>query len=328
MADKEYRFDPDTLSYEVVKEPLRIRLYRLSRKAIVLFIIVCIINLAFSLIVPRTPKMARLERERENLLQRYDLLDDRIAAASQRLDALQSRDNDVYRPLFGADTTVVPGVYVPYPDSVYTYLGEYAYGERMRSSWEALDAVSRRLYRQSLSLDQLQGLATDKESMASSIPAIWPIDKRNLRNNLGAFGGRLHPIHKRYIKHDGLDMPAHIGDPVYATGNGVVKMTDIGYRSRGYGRQILIDHGFGYQTRYAHLSQIDVEPGQVVHRGERIGRVGNTGASTGPHLHYEVIFMNTPRDPVNYFRRDMSEEEFERIINAARETTYEPLPEE
>lgn len=183
--------------------------------------------------------------------------------------------------------------------------------------------MTRRTYLQSRSLDELQLLATDKEHMATAIPAIWPIDKRDLRNSIGAYGGRMHPIYKRYIKHDGIDLPAKIGDPVYATGNGVVQSTDIGFRNRGYGRQILIDHGFGYKTRYAHLSQIDVEPGQHVTRGEQIGRVGNTGASTGPHLHYEVIYMGHTVDPINYFRRDMDDEEFERIIRAARETTYE-----
>lgn len=322
MAGKEYRFNPDTLVYEEVREPVRVRVYRFLRNGLVIFIIVCIVNLLFSLVF-HTPKMNRIFRENEELLARYDLLEERIRQASLTLDRLHRRDIDVYRPLFGADTLDITGIYTPYPDSVYAYLDDSPYGGRVKSIWKSLDDVTRRLYLQSRSLDELQILATDKENMATAIPAIWPIDQRNLRNNIGSYGGRLHPIYKRYIKHEGIDLPATTGDPVYATGNGIVKATDIGYRSKGYGRQILVDHGFGYMTRYAHLSQIDVEPGQYVTRGEQIGRVGSTGGSTGPHLHYEVIYMGRTVNPVNYFRRDMDAAEFERIIQAARETTYE-----
>jgi len=252
-----------------VREPLRLRIYRLLRKGLVVIITVCIVNLLFSFVF-HTPKMDRIARENEELLLRYALLDDRIREDAERLDAMHQRDISVYRPLFGADSLDITGIYVPYPDSVYAYLDAYPYGDRIKASWQRLDRVTRRTYLQSRSLDELQLLATDKEHMATAIPAIWP-----------------------------------------------------GFRNRGYGRQILIDHGFGYKTRYAHLSQIDVEPGQHVTRGEQIGRVGNTGASTGPHLHYEVIYMGHTVDPINYFRRDMDDEEFERIIRAARETTYE-----
>lgn len=322
MAGKEYRFNPDTLVYEEVREPRRLRVYRILRNGLVIFIVVCIVNLIFSLIF-HTPKSNRIARENEEVLAEYDLLDERIRQASLRLEELHRRDVGVYRPLFGADSLDIAGIYIPYPDSVYSHLDNLPYGERVKSTWKALDAVTRRLYLQSRSLDQLQILTTDKENMATAIPAIWPIDQRNLRSNMGAYGGRLHPIYKRYIKHEGIDLPATTGDPVYATGNGIVKLTDIGFRNRGYGRQILVDHGFGYMTRYAHLSQIDVEPGQYVTRGEQIGRVGSTGGSTGPHLHYEVIYMGQTVNPVNYFRRDMDAAEFERIIQAARETTYE-----
>lgn len=310
------------MTYEEVREPLRLRAYRFLRNGLVIFIIVCIVNLLFSLVF-HTPKMNSIARENEELLTRYDLLDERIRQASLTLDELHRRDIDVYRPLFGADSLDIIGIYTPYPDSVYAYLDNSQYAGRVKSTWKALDDVTRRLYLQSKSLDQLQVLATDKENMATAIPAIWPIDKRNLRSNMGSYGGRLHPIYKRYIKHEGIDLPATTGDPVYATGNGIVKSTDIGYRNKGYGRQILVDHGFGYMTRYAHLSQIDVEPGQYVTRGEQIGRVGSTGGSTGPHLHYEVIYMGQTVNPVNYFRRDMDAAEFERILQAARETTYE-----
>ncbi len=123
--------------------------------------------------------------------------------------------------------------------------------------------------------------------------------------------------------HQGIDLGDKPGDAVYATGNGVVKDTDLGMRRRGYGRQILIDHGFGYRTRYAHLTSIDVVEGQQIKRGEQIGTVGNTGGSTGPHLHYEVIYMGKPVDPINYLKRDMDEAEFERIIEEANTTTFE-----
>lgn len=322
MSGKKYRFNPETLMYEEVREPLRLRAYRLLRKGLVVLIVVCIVNLLFSFVF-HTPKMDRIARENSELLMRYDILDKRIREAAERLDILHQRDIGVYRPLFGADSLDIAGIYLPYPDSVYTYLNESPYGDRIETSWRALDQVTRRTYLQSRSLDQLQMFATDKEYMATAIPAIWPIDKRNLRNRIGSYGGRMHPIYKRYIKHEGIDLPAKTGDPVYATGNGIVQSTDIGFRSRGYGRQILIDHGFGYKTRYAHLSQIDVEPGQRVTRGEQIGRVGNTGGSVGSHLHYEVIYMGHTVDPINYFRRDMSAAEFERIIQAAQETTYE-----
>ena len=322
MSGKKYRFNPETLMYEEVREPLRLRAYRLLRKGLVVLIVVCIVNLLFSFVF-HTPKMDRIARENSELLMRYDILDKRIREAAERLDILHQRDIGVYRPLFGADSLDIAGIYLPYPDSVYTYLNESPYGDRIETSWRALDQVTRRTYLQSRSLDQLQMFATDKEYMATAIPAIWPIDKRNLRNRIGSYGGRMHPIYKRYIKHEGIALPAKTGDPVYATGNGIVQSTDIGFRSRGYGRQILIDHGFGYKTRYAHLSQIDVEPGQRVTRGEQIGRVGNTGGSVGSHLHYEVIYMGHTVDPINYFRRDMSATEFERIIQAAQETTYE-----
>ena len=304
-------------------EPLRLHIYRLLRKGLVVIIVVCIVNLIFSFVF-RTPKANRIAAERDELLLRMEALDDRIRAAQLRVDELHARDVNVYRPLFGVDSLHIAGIYTSYPDSVYRSLASRPFGDRIVASWQTLDALTRRLYLQSRSLDTLQLMASDKEKMATAIPAIWPIDKRNLRNSLGAYGGRFHPIYKRYIKHEGLDMPAHIGDPVYATGNGVVRSVDNGLRSRGYGKQILIDHGFGYQTRYAHLSRIDVRPGQEIRRGEQIGCVGNTGGSTGAHLHYEVIYWGHTVNPINYFRRDMSTEDFERIIRSARETTYEP----
>lgn len=290
------------------------------RQLVVLLIIVIIFNLIYASFF-YTPKLGKLEKERNDLLMQYEILNDKIRETSMLLDDIQYRDNKVYRQLFAADTLSVPGIYSEFPDYRYEFLDGKEYAELMLSTWKSLDAVTRRIYLQSRSLDQIQALSKDAELMTSAIPAIWPIDKRNLRHGIGSFGMRVHPVTKVYKAHTGIDLGAKTGDPVYVTADGVVKMVES--KATGYGKQILVDHGYGYQTRYAHLSYIGVVPGQHVKRGERIGKVGNTGTSTGPHLHYEVIYRGAHMNPVNYFRRDMNAAEFDNIINNAREVQFE-----
>lgn len=322
MAAKQYKFNPDTLTYEKVREPARLRVYRFVRKALIAFIVVCVLNLVLSS-VAGTPKMKRIERDHIELLFKYRILNDRIDVAGQRLAMLRERDERVYRSLFGAEPLEVDGADIPFPDNRYAWLEGDPYTPLLTDSWRRLDAVTRSLYRQSLSLDQLQELVLDKELMATAIPATWPIDMRSL-TNIDYYGPRSsHPLYKRPTMHKGIDLGSPLGTPVYATANGTVESTDMGLRRRGYGRQILIDHGFGYQTRYAHLTTIDVAEGQQVRRGEQIGTVGSTGGSTGPHLHYEVIYMGNTVDPINYLKRDMDEAEFERLIEEANRTTFE-----
>lgn len=321
MAKKEYRFNPDTLSYEEIKEPLRLRVYRVLRKGLVVFIAVCIVNIVYSSLY-YTPKLRRIAREEEEYLMKYRILDNRIKVAGGKLAEIKDRDNNVYRRIFAADTLAIEGIYNPYPQDRYIYMSDDYYGSLMMNSWRELDAVSRLLYLQSRSLDELQMLAMAKENLATAVPAIWPIDRRNLRK-IDRYGGRIHPIYKRWIFHKGIDLGAHTGDPVYATASGVVKSTDKGQRRVGYGQQVLIDHGFGYQTRYAHLSKIEVKPGQVVRKGEQIGLVGSTGGSTGPHLHYEVIYKSQTVNPINYLQNDMDEAEFEKIIATGNAATFE-----
>ena len=166
-------------------------------------------------------------------------------------------------------------------------------------------------------------LAKNKENMSLAVPAIMPIDKKLLKGHIGAYGMRFHPKLHIWRTHKGIDLGGRIGDPVYATGNGTVKEVEITRSRRGYGTQILIDHEFGYQTRYAHLDKVWVKKGDKIMRGQRIADLGNTGISTGPHLHYEVLYMGHHVNPINYINKNMSTEEFENIISSARETTYE-----
>ena len=184
-------------------EPLRLHIYRLLRKGLVVIIVVCIVNLIFSFVF-RTPKANRIAAERDELLLRMEALDDRIRAAQLRVDELHARRREClpaalrrrFAPTLRASTPPIPirstGSWPSRP-----------FGDRIVASWQTLDALTRRLYLQSRSLDTLQLMASDKEKMATAIPAIWPIDKRNLRNSLGAYGGRFHPIYKRYINTKG-----------------------------------------------------------------------------------------------------------------------------
>ena len=313
MAKKRYKFNPQTLTYEVITIPFRIKFYRALRKVLIGFILASIVNVLFSFFF-YTPKMYRISRDNNELLIKYNMLNDKLRAATARLQEIRHRDNSVYRSLFGTDSLNMQGIYTPYPDSKYKHLNNDLYTP-------LLDGMSRLLYLESKSLDELEELSKNKEMMAEAIPAIWPVNKRNLRGHIGAFGTRRHPVTGRIAGHQGIDLGGRVGDPVYATGNGRVAFNNEG--ERGYGKQVLINHGFGYKTRYAHLSKILVAPGQYVRRGELIGEVGSTGRSTGPHLHYEVIYRGLHVDPLNYFSRDMSEEEFAKIVESAQATTYE-----
>ncbi len=329
MAHQEPTFDLHQLTHEVVSAtqevvtvPFRLRTYRLIRKILIGFILVSIANVLFSYFF-LTPKMLRINRDNQELVVRYRILQDRIRTAERRLDEIRHRDLYVYRPLFAADTVSVEGVGLSYPDAKYAALAGYEYSPLMTGTWRRLDGLARRLYETSLSLDELQQLSRNKEIMSQAIPAIWPIDRTKLRYGIWAFGMRRHPIYSSYIMHKGVDLACDIGNPVYATGDGVVERTDLGLPRKGYGKQILLDHEFGYKTRYAHLSRILVKPGERVVRGQKIAEVGNTGGTTGPHLHYEVILRGQVVNPINYFNKDMTPAEYTRLMEEMHETNLE-----
>ncbi len=297
---------------------IRFAIYNVLRYFFLGFILASVVNLIFTFAF-RTPKVNSIFRGNAELVEKYRILNEKIASLDTALDELKHRDNAVYRSLFGADTLAIAGIYDDYPDSKYSDFAQDRFAEMILPSWKSLDAVSRRLYLQSVSLDQLQALAADKEQMASAMPALMPIDPADLRGSIGAFRmNRLHPILGYVRPHYGVDLGGRKGDPIYATGDGFV--SSAGYIS-GYGNNIIIDHGFGYRTRYAHLSKIDVARGQFVKRGEKIGEMGSTGLSSGNHLHYEVIYRGARVNPINYFQPGMDPAEFEKIIEKVNDST-------
>ncbi len=301
----------------------KLRTYGLIRHLLVGFIIVSVASGAFSYIF-YTPKAHSIEMQNSELLQRFDLLQDRIVAAELRLSAVSHRDNHMYRPLFGLDTIgsfIAADINTPRQNPLF----DDGQSAKITQYESEINVLAHNLYHQSTSFDILQNLAKDKEKLANAIPAVWPIDRTRLTSGGRGYGMKFHPIYKRNMMHKGVDLPGTTGDPIYATADGVVRKSEQGYRTIGYGQMIKIHHDFGYQTLYGHLSKRYVFNGDSVKRGDIIGLMGSTGGSTGPHLHYEVIIGNQTVDPVNFFNRSMSKEEYQELQEqmAASGTIYE-----
>lgn len=300
------------------KKPLRIRAYKVVRKILVGFILVGIVNFVFSYFF-HTPKVYSLGHRNTELLMQYRMLQDKVDLANEKLNEIESRNNGIYRSIFALDT--IPSISDENPlDYANIKLFEHnRYGSVMSYAAGSVDLLAEKLYRQSVSLDTVQIMARDKGRMTEAIPAIWPLDRNRIRN-IGAFGNRVHPIFKTVKRHTGVDFSGEMNTPIYATADGVVIKSTV---ESGYGKSVVIDHGYGYQTRYAHLNKSLVKVGQQVKRGEKIALMGNTGRSTGTHLHYEVIYRGVHVNPLSYVSRDMSDEDFRRIIESAKNVIYE-----
>jgi murein DD-endopeptidase MepM/ murein hydrolase activator NlpD len=240
------------------------------------------------------------------------------------LNELEQHDDNIYRVIFEAE---------PIPESVreagYGGVNKYLDLEGLENSELVIetstmvDKLTKQLYIQSKSFDEIFALAKNKNQMLASIPAIQPLSNKDLGRIASGFGYRIHPIYKTSIMHTGQDFTAPVGTEIYATGNGVVEKVE--YYGRGYGNNVIIRHGYGYETLYGHMSKINVRQGQKINRGDIIGFVGNTGTSTGPHLHYEVIKNGNKLNPVNFFYNDLTPEEYEKmlIISAQQNQSFD-----
>ena len=270
-----------------------------------------------------TPKMLELSEERSRIEYKNKVLLTKIRSSQNQIDQIRQRDNNVYRPLFSSDTFYIEGIHSPYAEQKYAWMKDLSNRDMLHTTWLQMDQLARSLYLSSKSLDELQKLSREKENFSTSIPAIWPIDRSRLRGGIGAFGYRIHPILKYRKMHQGVDLGGKIGDPVYTTGDGIIETVVLSRARTSYGTQIVVNHGFGYKTRYAHLDKVFVEQGDTVSRGELIAEMGNTGISTAPHLHYEVIYKGSVVNPINYFDKDMSTEAYKSLMGQIQEENYE-----
>ncbi len=314
MAKEKYKFNPESLKYDKIDHTLRDKLFSFLTLFSASIVIAVIYYLVFSHFVD-LPKERILKREVNKLSLQYEILNKQLDHVSHVLGDIQTRDDNIYRVIFNAD---------PIPQSIrtagfggvnrYTELEGYENSDIIIETSRRLDILKKQLYVQSTSYDEITDLAINKEDMLASIPSIQPVAIKDLRRIAGYYGMRMHPIYKIRMHHSGMDFTAPRGTDVYSTGNGVVSRVVKSRSRRDYGTFIEIDHGYGYQTLYAHLDEVLVRRGQEVKRGDVIGLVGNTGASTAPHLHYEVKRNGRAIDPINYYYGDISPEEFDAMI--------------
>jgi len=316
MARTKYIFNETTQTYEPLKRSAAQRFFRLflfmvSSMAVATLIFV----LSFTFF--DSPKEKIMERELAQYKLQFRIMNDRLDKMQGLMDELSSKDDNIYRVIFEAE---------PIPKSVrqagygganrYAKLEGFDNSELLKQTAEKLDRIASEIYVQSKSFDDVYKLAREKEKMLRSIPAIQPVKITDLKRISSYFGYRIDPIYKVKKYHSGIDFSAPKGTEVFATGDGVVKK--IRHSRRGYGNTITIDHGYGYKTFYAHLSKILVKKGQKVKRGEVIGLVGNTGKSTAPHLHYEIVKNNKKINPIYYFFNDLSPDQYNEMIQLSR----------
>jgi murein DD-endopeptidase MepM/ murein hydrolase activator NlpD len=266
-----------------------------------------------------SPKEKALLREISQLTLQYDLIQRDMTSLEKVLGQLEETDDNLYRTIFEAE---------PIPATLreggvgginrYKELEGYTNSDIVIETTKKLDKIRKRIYLESKSFEELISLSMRKEEMLKSIPAILPISNKDLTRTASGFGLRIHPIYKIIKFHAGMDFTAPSGTDIYATGNGVIEA--VISSKRGLGNHIIIDHGFGLTSIYAHLENFNVRKGQKVERGDVIGFVGSTGTSVAPHLHYEIKLNGANVDPVNYYFNDLTSAEYDRMIEIASKT--------
>ena len=312
MAKIKYYYDTKTLSYKPIKlnsgEKIKGYFIFFLSSVLLSFFILLIFYQFFD-----SPKEKKLKLEIQNLTSQYEVIDKNMKQVEIVLDEIQDRDDNIYRVIFEAD---------PIPTSIrkqgfggvnrYEKLLGLSNSELMINTSKKIDQLTKQLYLQSKSFDEVIDLAKNKSNMLASIPAIQPVANKDLKRMASGYGYRIHPIYKTRKMHYGMDFSAKTGTEIYSTGDGIV--SKVKRSKRGYGNYVKINHGFGYETLYAHMSKYIVKKGQKVKRGEIIGFVGNSGISTAPHLHYEVRKDNKKINPVNFYYNDLSPEEYEKML--------------
>jgi murein DD-endopeptidase MepM/ murein hydrolase activator NlpD len=314
MKKIKFYYNTNTLKFEKLEVPLKVKLLKtfgFIAASIVTGLIIMLI--AFRYIEKPNEKVIR--KQNEELKDKYKVLDERSRQLELKMAELETRDNNVYRAVFEAlpvpDSARLKDLEVKKEVKLIESLGEEAI---ITSLGNQLNNLSLRLQFQAKSYKTIENMVKDKQKLLLAIPAIQPISNKDLTRIASGFGMRVHPILKISRPHNGLDFTAPSGIPIYATADGNVSKAEY---NGGFGNHVVINHGFGYESLYGHMSKLKVSNGQQVKRGEVIGFVGSTGLSSGPHCHYEVHKNGIPVDPIFYFYQDLTPAQYDRILKLA-----------
>lgn len=315
MKKLRYYYNPKTLNYEKVETNWKSKLFKFFGWLSVSIVFAVIIVMVYSIYF-ESPNERYLSIQLEKSNMEYELMTHELNNMNEVLVDLQKRDDKIYRVIFEAE---------PMPPSQreggfggVNYLSRYEgfdNSELMKVVAAKIEHLKTKLAVQSISYDEISKLIKSKGELLAATPAIQPVSNKDLTRLASGFGYRIHPIYKTRKFHAGIDFTAPRGTEIYATADGIIERAD--RKSRSYGNQIIINHGYGYKTRYAHLAKYLIRIGQEVKRGELIGYVGSSGLSTAPHLHYEVYKSGVAINPINFFFNDLTPEEYNLLIDIA-----------
>ena len=314
MKKIKYFYNTNSLRYEKLVTPFRVKLLRIFGFLSALLVSSVLVIWLYTKFIPK-PTDRESTLKYEIMKDNFNSLKNKVQTLQEQMADLEKRDNEVYRSIFEAK---------PLPDSARAKLQEKSkeldkvnvMSDDVLSKTIAYDLnnISARINYQFTSYSAIEKLIHNQENKLASIPAIQPVSNKTLTRIASGFGFRIHPIYGIPKMHNGLDFTAPQGTPIYATGDGTVATSGEG---SGTGNHVIINHGYGYETVYMHMVRIKAREGQHVKRGEVIGWVGSTGASTGPHCHYEVHINGRPVDPVYFFFNDLNAEQYDRVLKLA-----------
>lgn len=309
MARPVYHYNSETCKYEPVVVTGKVFMKRTFTFLAISFLIGAAALVYFNYRYPNWDE-TQLQNENAALKSEWRVLNDHLNETDQKLAALERNDDDTYRAILDLNplgTSVREGGVGGRENETQTI--PYSL---IRESYQQTDKIFTRLDIERQSFEELFKELNVKEQMWASRPAIQPVSNKDLIYLHTMFGLRIHPKYGFVRPHKGLDFTAPTGAPIYATGDGVVVRADY---SASFGNVVYIDHGFDFETRYAHMTNYIVALGDKIKRGQVIGYVGGTGSdSVGPHLHYEVLYKGEQINPINFFQRDLSNKEYERLI--------------
>ncbi len=313
-----YRYNPDTDNFERHYPTLKSRLATLGRYLVVGGVIgIGLYTLLYY--VFDTPTEQNLKEENSKLKSQYSILEKRLDNSIKVMEDIRNRDDNFYRVMMQMDPLSSKERFSGLEnDTRLEDVGHLNDAELVGRMNRSMDLLERQIYSQSVSFDQLREAAGEQKEKIASIPSVMPININDYTMSSG-YGYRRDPVYGTAKFHEGLDFAAATGTPVFATADAIVEVAE---RKDAYGNCIDLNHGYNYLTRYAHLSQILVKPGQKVKRGEMIGKVGSTGKSTGSHLHYEVRFKGEPQNPVHYYFMDLTPQQYIDMIQLAENSGH------